>query len=58
MWGLLWGCSFKFLVVQRAMSRDTEQNGPHPEPLNASAKVATVSKVAQGMETLGDDVNS
>ncbi len=49
LWGLLWGCSLHFLVVFSEMLGNADENLPKFGPRNNSAKLATVSKLAQCM---------
>jgi hypothetical protein len=57
LWGLLWGCSFKILVVNSGMLGNVEQMDPHEGRLQASAKLAAVSKITQCVGTVGNTVS-
>ena len=58
MWGLLWGCYFKFLVVSREMESNAERMDPGDVSYRDLAKLATVSKIARSVGTLSKDLSS
>ena len=57
LWGLLWGCSFKLLVVRSGMESNAARIDLGGGPRLSSAKVATVSKIAQCVGTLSNVLN-
>src|SRR5258708_3176690 len=58
LWGLLWGCSFKLLVVNSEMLGNAERIDPGDGPRLESAKLAAVSNIAQCVGTLSKELSS
>jgi len=58
LWGVLWGCSFNILAVNSEMQSNGGRMAFPGEVRLAGANLATVSNIAQGVGTLGNDVRA
>src|ERR1039458_87766 len=58
LWGLLWGLSFKFLVVWREKVSNREQNGLGGRAKQLAGKLAALSNIAQGVGTPSNDLST
>ena len=58
LWGLLWGCYFKLLVVAFEMAGNTAQNARREDTGPPCRKLLTVRNIAQGLGTFSNPIRT